>query len=84
MPPDSVTMVHNCLYSDSEFSPTCCPFPVSQWYDSFRPHYSGDKPYRNLTGLPEMDKPFPNYAIIPYSFIAKSYSIDKNLSISFL
>ena len=35
------------------------PFPVSQWYDSFRPHYSGDKPYRNLTGLPEMDKPFP-------------------------
>lgn len=59
MPPDSVTMVHNCLYSDSEFSPTCCHFPVSQWYDSFRPHYSGDKPYRNLTGLPEMDKPFP-------------------------
>lgn len=27
---------------------------------------------------------FKNYAIIPYSFIAKSYSIDKNLSIKFL
>ena len=25
MPPDSVTMVHNCLYSDSEFSPTAVP-----------------------------------------------------------
>lgn len=59
MPPDSVTMVHNCLYSDSEFYPTYCPFPVSQWYDSFCPHYSGDKPCRNLTGLPEMNKSFP-------------------------
>ena len=53
MPSDSHIMVYNCLYSDSEFLPTCCPFPVSQWSDSFRPLYSGDKPCRNLTGLPE-------------------------------
>jgi hypothetical protein len=57
MPPDSFSpRTDNCLYPDSEFVPTDCPFPVSQWYSSFRPHYSGDKPCRNLTGLPETIK----------------------------
>ena len=53
MPPEYRKIVFCCLCSDSEFVPTDCPFPVAQWIDNVRPHYSGDKPYRNLTGFPE-------------------------------
>ena len=53
MPPEYRKIVFCCLCSDSEFVPTDCPFPVTQWIDNVRPHYSGDKPYRNLTGFPE-------------------------------
>ena len=45
----------NCLYSDLKFQPTCCPSRKGsfQWFRSVRPYYSGDKPYRYLTGFPK-------------------------------
>lgn len=40
---------------DLKFQPTCCPSRKGsfQWFRSVRPYYSGDKPYRYLTGFPK-------------------------------